>query len=79
MQSDFGVLSDTVVEGGRLPVVEEEDHGGRLAEVVELQTSGANGVEDRCIVDGADGYGEFAGADDEVGVRGGSACLSAVG
>jgi hypothetical protein len=74
VQADGDVLLDAVVEGGGLPVVEEEDHGDGLAEVVELQAGCADGGQDAGVGDRARGDGEFAGAEDEVGV----CCCSAV-
>ena len=79
MQADGDIFLDAVVEGGGLPVVEEEDHGHGLAEVVELQARGADGGEDAGVRDGARGDGEFAGAQDEVGVCCCSAASSACG
>lgn len=68
MQADVDVLLDAVVEGSRLPVVEEEDHGYCLTEVVELQASRADGSQDTGIGDGAGGDGEFASTEDEIGM-----------
>lgn len=41
-----------------------------MSEVVELQTRCANRGQDAGVGDGAGGNGEFAGAEDEVGVSG---------
>lgn len=68
MQADGSILADAVVEGGGFPVLEEEDHGDGLPEVVELEARGADGGENAGIRNGAGGNGEFAGAQDEVGV-----------
>jgi hypothetical protein len=57
VQADGHVLLDAVVEGRRLPVVEEEDHGDGLAEVVQLQTGRADGGQDAGIGDRAGGDG----------------------
>ena len=69
VQSNARILGDAVVEGGGLPVIQEEDHGHGLPEVVELQARGADGGQDGGVGDGARGDGEFARAQDEVGVR----------
>lgn len=73
MQADGDVLLDAVVEGCRLPIVQEEDHGHCLTEVVQLQAGCADRGEDAGVGNRAGGDGEFAGAEDEVGVCRGSA------
>jgi hypothetical protein len=55
MEANGGVLGDAVVEGRGLPVVEEEDHGHGLAEVVQLQAGGANAGQDAGVGHGARG------------------------
>lgn len=66
MQADRNIFFYAIVEGGGLPVVEEEDHGYGLSEVVELQASGANGSENAGIGNRTGGNGEFAGTEDKV-------------
>jgi len=68
VEADCTVFPDAVVEGGGPPGVGKEDHGDGLAEVVELETCGANGGEDGGVGDCGEGDLERAGAEDEVGV-----------
>ena len=66
MQADLHILTHFVVEGGGLPVLCEEDHADRLAEVVELEACAADGRHDGGIGDGFGWDAEFAGSEDEV-------------
>jgi len=68
MEANGHIFSDAVIEGSRFPVIEEEDHGDGLTEVVELKAGGADGGQDGGVGDGASGDMEFAGAEDEIGV-----------
>lgn len=70
MQAHLDVLADSVVEGGRLPVLREEDHAHCLAEVVELETRAPDAGHDACIWDDFGCDAKFARAEDEVGVGG---------
>lgn len=70
MQPNALVLLDAVVETTRFPSFGKERHRHRLPEIVKLEPRGANGVENRGVVDGLRGDVELARAQEEVGVCG---------
>lgn len=75
METDFAVFKEAVVEGCWTPGIGEEDHRYGLAEVVELQSGGADCAHDGGVGDAAGGDVEGAGAEGEVRVCGCSIVL----
>lgn len=77
MQPHIPILLDPIIKARRPPVLRKEHHRHRLPKVVQLQPARANGVHDGCVVDCAEGDGQLARAQQQVGVRGGSLmCVS---
>lgn len=68
MQPMLPILPDPIIETRRAPIVREEYHRYRLAEIIELQTAGADCGHYGGVGDGADGDVEGTGAQNEVRV-----------
>lgn len=68
METDGAVFLDTIIERGGAPIVQEEDHGHCLPEVVQLKSSSPNPGHDGGIGNGLNGDRKLARSKDEVGM-----------